>query len=156
MKRIALAALPLLLVTACGGGDDDAGTSKADYLARAEALCKRANADVDALAFPTTPAGFPVYIGKIVTLAEGVRDQLKALEAPEDDRAELKSKVFDPLDAQIPEGRAYQKAVADAVAANDQKKLGQLIGNPPTQTKADLGWMRSYGFKECVEVLETD
>jgi hypothetical protein len=91
-----------------------------------------------------------------VTLAEGVRDQLKAIEAPEADRADLKTKVLDPLDKQIPEGRAFQREFADAVAENDQAKIGQLIANPPTHSKADLEWMKSYGFKECVDVLETD
>jgi hypothetical protein len=65
MKPIALAVLPLLLVTACGGGDDKAvGVSKAEFLTQSEALCKKANADFEALTLPTTPAGFPDYIGK--------------------------------------------------------------------------------------------
>jgi hypothetical protein len=158
VKR-ALAVVPLLLLAACGGGGDDgggAGLSKADYISKAEAVCKKANADIRAAAFPTTSKAFPEYVGKLVTVAETARDALRQLEPPKADEEDLKDKVLDPLDEQIEQGREYQKDVADAVAANDTKKLGQLVADPPTSTKVDIGWMRSYGFKECVEVAETD
>jgi hypothetical protein len=157
VKR-ALAVVPVLLLAACGGGGDDGGggLSKADYISKAEAVCKKANADIKAAPFPTSSGAFPEYVGKLVAVAETARDALKELDPPSADEDDLKSKVLDPLDEQIEQGRKFQKDVADAVAAKDTKKLGQLIADPPTSTKADLGWMRSYGFKECVEVAETD
>ena len=158
MKRVLAAVALLVPLAACGGGDDDGGDglSKAEYVSQSEAICTKANADFKAIPFPTTPAAFPEYVGKLVTLAEGVHHKLMDLEAPEADEADLKTKVLDPIEAQIEEGRDYQKELADAVAKNDQAKIGQLVADPPTRTKADTAWMSSYGFKECVKVAETD
>ena len=155
MKRALLPVVPLALLAACGGGDDG-GLSKAEYLSKAEAICAKANADVKAIPLPTTPSAIPTYVTKLVTLAESVRDQMKALDAPDADEADLDKKVLDPIDAQIREGRAYQEQLAQAFASNDSAKVQQLVANPPTQTQADLTWMKSYGFKECVTVAETD
>lgn len=155
MKRLALV-LPLVLaVTACGGSGSSV-LSKADYLSKAEALCKKANADIEALPFPTGVAGFSDFAAKIVTIAEDTTTALKALDAPKDDKADLQAKVLTPLDAQVQAGRDYAAKIKKAVDANDQKALGELVADPPTEGKADLAWMRSYGFKECVDTAETD
>jgi len=157
MTRTLLALLPLAVLAACGGGDADGvggGLSKAEYVSQSEAICKKANADVKAIPFP--PTDFAAYVGQLVTLAEGVRDQITALDAPDADQADITSKVLDPIDAQIREGRAYQQQLADAVASKDTAKLQRLVADPPIQTKADIDWMESYGFKECVEVADTD
>jgi hypothetical protein len=45
--------------------------------------------------------------------------------------------------------------VKEAVAKKDDTALGRLITNPPTGSKADLDWMRSYGFKQCVDAADT-
>lgn len=151
MKRLALV-LPIVLLASCGGGG---GLSKADYIAKAEALCAKANADVKKLTFPTAQEGIGPYVGQIIVVAQAATDGLKALEPPKADKAALKTKVIDPLEAQIREGKAYQRDVAAAVTANDSATLGKLIQQPPTTTEADLEWMKTYGFKACVEAAKT-
>jgi hypothetical protein len=158
MKRLALV-LPLLLaVTACGGSDptSSSGLSKADYLAKAEALCTKANADIKALPFPSGVAGFSDFAAKIVTIADDATSALKALDPPAADKADLDAKVLTPLSQQVEAGRAYAAKIKTAVDANDQKALGALVADPPTEGKADLAWMRTYGFKACVDTAETD
>lgn len=152
MKRLALV-LPLALVTACGGGGTDhvaSGLSKAAYISQAEAICKKANSDAKAQTFPTTSAALPAYIGSVLGIAETAEKALAALEPPAADKAELQSKVFDPLEARFVDGKAYLVKVKAAVAKNDQTELGKLFANPPTGSKADTEWMTSYGFKECL------
>jgi hypothetical protein len=155
MKR-ALALSCLLLLSACGGGDDDAGSglSKAEYLTKAEAICKQAAVEVKAEPFPSTPKAFPGYAAKLIEVAERVRAEVAALDPPEADEKDLSTKVLEPLDKKLQEGRVYQKALQTAVDKNDTKRLGELVGGPATKTKPDLAWMRSYGFKECVEVAD--
>ncbi|HUR51832.1 MAG TPA: hypothetical protein VMZ11_06900 [Mycobacteriales bacterium] len=146
--------LPVLLLAACGGGGS--GLAKSDYVAKAEAVCKDANTQANALSPPSTPAGFQDLVEKTVRIFETATDKLEALDPPKDDKAELQKKVIEPLDKQVVEAKKFLADVKAAVKKNDQKELGRLLQNPPTQAKADLDWMRSYGFKECVEAAKTD
>jgi hypothetical protein len=157
MKRIALAVPVLLLAAACGGGSDDKdkSSSKAEYVSKAEAICKKANADQAALAFPTTAAAFPGYVKSIVDLAEKATEDIEALEPPAADKADLEAKVLKPLNTALEAGKKYQADVAAAAAKNDQTKLGQLVASPPTGSTADIAWMKAYGFVECVKAAES-
>lgn len=156
MKRLALV-LPLVLLAACGGSKDHtaSGQSKASYVSKAEAVCAKANADVKAEAFPTSPQGLPAYVQKLLDIADAATTQIKALEPPAADGGDLQAKVLTPLAGQVAEGRVYLAKIKKAVAANDQKTLGALIASPPSGSKADLDWMRSYGFKACVDAADT-
>ena len=158
MKRIVLVLPLLLLATACGGSGKDqtsSGASKAEYVSKAEAICKKANDDQAALTLPTSAAAFPTYVGDVIALAEKATADIDALAPPAADRADLESKVVTPLKGQIAQAKSYLTKIKAAVAANDQKALGALVASPPTGSKADLAWMRSYGFKECVDAADT-
>ncbi len=153
-----LVALPLALIAACGGSDSEqlaSGLTKAEFVTKAEAICSKANADVKAAAFPTSPAGLPVYVQTLVDIADKATKAVSALVPPAADKADLQTKVLTPLAGQVAEGRVYLEKIKTAVAANDQAKLGELIASPPAGSKADLDWMRSYGFVSCVESADT-
>lgn len=152
MNRLALV-LPLVLVVACGGSS---GPSKADYIARAEAICKKANADVKALPFPTSTAAISDYAAKIVAVADETTTALGKLDQPAADKDDLEKKVLAPLRTQVSEGKEFAAKIKAAVDANDQKTLQQLVAKPPVGTEADLDWMRTYGFTQCVDTAKTD
>ncbi|MDP9182717.1 MAG: hypothetical protein M3P04_08090 [Actinomycetota bacterium] len=158
MKRL-LVILPLvLLAPACSGSDKDrvsSGLSKADYLTKAEAICTRINTDLHALTFPSTPEAVKAFALDTLHIAEVGTKDIKQLEPPAADQAEIKVKLLDPLDGKIAEGKVYVDKIKAAVDSNDQQTLGALIANPPTGSKADLAWMRSYGFKACVKAADT-
>lgn len=157
MKRL-VALLPLALLVACSGSDKDliaAGLTKAEYVAKAEAICTKANADVKAQTLPTSPQALPAYVEKLLAIADRATRDVTALEPPEADKADLQAKVLTPLQGQITEGRAYLAKIKVAVSTNDQAELGRLIASPPASSKADLEWMRGYGFKACVESADT-
>jgi hypothetical protein len=158
MKRLAVLLPVLLLATACNGSDDDQvaqGLSKAAYLSQAEAICATANTDIKALQRPTSIAAVPGFVEKTLQIAEVATGKIKGLEPPAADKAQIKAKVLDPLDGQVTAGRALLEQVRTAVKNNDTAAIGRLIQNPPTGSKADLAWMRSYGFKACVEAADT-
>ena len=154
MKRVAIV-LPFVLVAACGGGSSS-GSSKSDYVAKAEAICKDTNAKTKAFTLPSDPAGFQKLVEKSIALAESTLDALKKLDPPSGDKHDIQNKVITPLEDQLAQGKAYLKEVRTAVAKKDQNAIGRLLQNPPRQHKADLDFMKSYGFKECVDTAKTD
>jgi hypothetical protein len=153
MRRLSLLVLPVLLLAACGGGSS---LSKSEYVAQAEAICKDTNKQIDALSTPTDPASFQKLIEDSIKIADSATSRIKALDPPSDDKADLQKKVIEPLESQVKEARSYLAKVKEAVAKKDQPALGKLLTNPPTGNEADLDWMRSYGFKECVDAAKTD
>lgn len=153
MKR---ALVLLLAVTACGGGSTPAsGPTKADFLRDAEKICADANAKQKALTTPTSLPALSPYVSKVVAIAGEATTALSALTPPAKDKAELQQKVFGPLQSQLKDGRVYADKVAAASKAGDVKALGNLLTNAPTATRADLRYMKAYGFTECIEAADT-
>jgi hypothetical protein len=160
MNRLVLA-LPLVLVltAACGddGGDKgSSGVSRSEYLAKVEPICKEANAKVEALPAPSTPGDLVTTAEQVVAIAEKATTDFKAVEPPAADRADIQAKVVVPLEKQIVEAKSFAAKAKAAIAANDQAALGALVQTPPVSTQADLAWMRTFGFKDCVEAAQTD
>jgi hypothetical protein len=155
MKR---ALVLLLLVAACGGSSGGAGSNpKATYLSKAEAICANANTEI-AAAKKNTPAGItqvPAYVHKLLDLAKQTLDDLSALTPPAGDTAAVKAKLLDPLGQQFTDAQTFAAKVDAAAAKKDSATLTQLVFNPPTKTRVDIAWMKSYGFKACVTAADT-
>jgi hypothetical protein len=150
-------ALVLLLLVAACGGSDNGSDPKADYLTKAEAVCAQAN---DALAVakkaqPTAIDAVPPYVHKLVEIARTNVDDLAALTPPSAAAKDVETKVIAPLRAQLADGDAYAAKVDAAAAKKDTVALTQLIFNPPTKTRVDVAWMKSYGFSACVKAADT-
>lgn len=161
--RATVALLPLLLIAACSGGGGSSGASapspkvdaKASYLAAAEAVCARGVAAQKKLVSPTSVSAFGTYVQDLVKVAETTTDALAALTPPAADRSALQDKVLGPLKQQLSTAKAFSADVQAATRAGDQAALGRLALSPPTQPKADLAFMRSYGFSSCVDAADT-
>ncbi len=152
MRRALLVLPALLLVPACSGGDAEA---KAAYLERAEAVCAKANAAQTALTTPSAADAIPTYVRSVVTVAGDASADLDALEAPEGDRAEIEEKFLAPLREQVALGRTYADEVEATSKKGDTAGVLRLLGSAPLQTKADLEFLKSYGFKACVDAADT-
>ncbi len=155
MKR---ALVLVLLVAACGGSSGGkAANPKADYVKQAEVICAKANTEI-AAAKKNTPAGIaevPPYVHKLLDLAKQTLDELSSLSPPIGDAAEVKAKLLDPLGQQFADGQAFAAKVDAAAAKHDSATLTQLVFNPPTKTRVDIAWMKTYGFKACVTAADT-
>lgn len=148
MRSRLLLPVIVLLLTACGGGGEDA---KADYVEQATAVCTDAKAKLDAEKRPAAVDGFAPFVQRVVEIAEEAEGKLLAIEPPEDDKAELEQKLLDPLSAQVEEGRQYAAKVE--AAGTDQTKLLPLLGQIPGTGDIDLAYVEQYGLKACTELI---
>lgn len=146
--------LALLVVAGCSSSDADAA-AKADFIKKAEVICAKANTDRAALKTPLAPAQIPPFVAQIVAIADEATTKLLALSVPDTDKQEVESKLLNPLKEQVATGKTYSTQVAAASRTKNQAALMKLLGDPPTETKADLRWMKSYGFKGCIEAADT-
>lgn len=157
MKHVAVVLPLLVLATACGGSSApkaDVEARKA-YIAAAEVICAKANADKKLLKTPAATSELSPYVSGLVAIADEAGKGINALTPPAADKAELTSKVLDPFASKLAEGHTYADKVAAASKANDEAALTQLTLNSPKGVSASsLSWMKDYGFKECVAVLE--
>ncbi len=158
--RRALLVVPVVLGLAAGCGGSSAGvaaaTDKDRYLAKAEAICTSANTELAAVkkTQPSSTDLLPAFVTSIVDVGRTTVDQLAALTPPAADAAQIEAKVIAPLKAQVVLGDAYAAKVAKAVKDKDPALLG-LLTAPPKETKADLAFMRTYGFTACVTAADT-
>ena len=153
--------LSLLLVTlavagsvlvACGDDDDDGGEalSKSEYIARADRICARANADFERLfetGFPTTQAALGDFFDRAAPIRRKQMEDLKALAAPEADKARL-DKLLASGDRLVAD---FQKAMTDERFA--AKVFNEEGG---ANTAAFEKQARGYGFKQCGAEEEDD
>jgi hypothetical protein len=145
-----------MALTACSGGAAaDNGAKRADYLVKAEAVCAQANAAQKRLTTPMAALSFSPYIDAVVKIAAESTTALLALTPPAKDRTDLDKHVFTPLQRQLKTAQAFADKVRTATRAHDQIALVKLLNDPPNKPAADLAWMRSYGFKECVDAADT-
>ena len=147
MRSRLLLPAAVLVLAACGGGDD----AKADYVEQASAVCTDAKAQLDAEERPAAVEGFAPYVQRVVQIAEQAEERLLAIEPPEDDRAELEQKLLDPLSAQVEEGRQYEEKVK--AAGIDTAKLRPLLGQIPGTGDIDLAFVEEYGLGACTELI---
>lgn len=146
--------LPLVVVVAGCGGSTGSG-AKTTYLVKAEAICAKAIAERDAIAAPAKAADFQPYVHSLVDIASRTATMVGALTPPKADAAALQAKVLGPLQEQLRDGQAYAKKVDAATTSHNSLALLTLAGNPPKTTRADLAYMRGYGFKACAKAADT-
>jgi hypothetical protein len=146
MRRVLLLTSALLLA-ACGGGED----AKAAYVSDASAVCDEAAAESKALKRPAAPADFAPYADGLVRIAKQAQADLAELTPPEEDEADLRSKVLEPFADVVLEGEAFAKKVRAAGA--DQAKLLPLLGQVPDAGEVDLEYLRDYGLDSCADVI---
>ncbi len=156
MRRLSLVLPAVALALAgCTGGEDGASLEerRAAYLEQAEQVCQQANEAVEAEPQPTEVSAVPAYVDRLLKLARTTVADVRALEPPEEDRDEIRSKVLDPLEADIETGEAYAAQVRTAAEANDGATLTRLIQEVP-KTTADVEFMREYGFVQCADLAD--
>ena len=133
-----IAALPAV---GCGGSDEDAPT-KADFIAKADAICKKAHdkfeKDFNA-AFAGNPQPSQAQLNEFAlsTLVPGVQgeiDDISALEPPSGDEAEVNA-IIAAVQGGVNKIKADPGVLSPKVKFDPQQKGHQLA--------------KEYGMKEC-------
>ena len=157
MTPVKHALLLALVAAAACSGSSSGGLAKArtDYVVKAEAVCDKANREQKALTTPTSVKELSPYVDAVVRIADESTTALMEISPPAHDRADLDKHVFTPLHDQLVTARSYADKVRAAAKKNDAIELAKLLSDPPNKTRADLAWMRTYGFRACVEAADT-
>lgn len=135
---IPLTASVLALLAGCGGGS----LTKAELISQADAICAETEKKIDALGTPETPADLKEFAGKAATAAKEQVDKLKALEPPDEVKADW-DKALGLLDQQV--GLADQLAES----ADDQAKLQEIISKGDELNTESDRLAENIGLKEC-------
>lgn len=148
MRKLAVvlvvAALPLGLV-ACGG-DDDEGPSKEEFVKEANAVCTKANAEVeqvsaDAFEDPEDPqpAEAQAYLAELVPILRQQQLDLEKIEKPKDDEEEIEA-ILTAADTGI-------TALAEGAKKEDEA-LAVVIAGDETFAEANK-LATDYGLDDC-------
>ena len=149
-----------LLLAACGG-DDDAGSTdgsptREEYIARADAFCKQANAKAKGLNERIREAARAASPGRdqlraiAPILEEGyglqrrARDEFKEIPYPPADRA-----IVEKLHAAFDEQTALVGRLLDASKAGDVARARALTEEQNRLKLQTRGMAQGYGFEEC-------
>jgi hypothetical protein len=153
----------LLLVAAaaalagCGGSSDDGDAggdeerlTKAEWIAKADALCKQSFAEADAVPEPKSQEQFDDYLAEVLAITRRFDPQFAALEAPEGDEETVQNLVR--LNEQ---GTRLFADLLEAVRAQDSAKIERIIKQGTAKSAEFAAAARAYGSKECAKAGDT-
>ena len=143
--------VPLLALAACKGGTTASGTSpsatisRADYQARANAICSGMNARGNSLQDPgTDQAKLKQVVDQAIPITSDGLAQLRRLPMPKGDEATIQG-FYAKLDKLI----ADLKDESAALQANDLPKASQIATNFKTDSTAANDAANAYGLTVC-------
>jgi hypothetical protein len=119
MRKLAVVlVIPALLAGGCGGGGGHGRLGRADFVAKADAICRDLVAEQKALEVPAGIAGIPAYIDRALPLLDGAVERVRALRPP----ADLEQGVADWL-AAVGESRAALTGMRAAAERGDRAQV---------------------------------
>ena len=145
MRRVLVFAVLALatILAGCGGGGGDDRLSKEEFIAEADAICKQANEQIDALGEPTLE-NIDEYLADAEAISREQLGQLRALKPPAADEATLNG-AYDLIEQQI----ALAADGVEALKSGDQAAFEQVNAQITTiEAEADQ-IARDYGLQEC-------
>jgi hypothetical protein len=145
VRRSLVLAVCALALAGCGGSGGER-LSRAEFVAQADAICRKYEARLDALGQPTNVAGLRSFADKALPIARAGRDELDDLQPPE----EL-DETYDAWLEQGDEAIDIVERLRDAAQEGDQAEIGR-IALDAQRTDAESNRLgRELGFKQCGE-----
>lgn len=150
MNRVAARLLAAVALTTAGGiagcgGGDDAGISRAEYIARADEVCATLREQVNALPFASDdPNQVALAFREGARLGDEQVRQLREIEPPREDEDDIDA-ILDLADRLNGVGRQ----AADALAAGNDVRFRELITESRNITRRQRELALQYGFRAC-------
>lgn len=169
MSRMPLAAVVLALaLAACGGGDGDtdaqpspsassvsptpSAMSKTEYVAAANAVCKRVLTEANAVTEPKNGAEFASATEQLLKLVDDGQRDLRALTPPAEDATEVE-KFLSENEQQAEVLRTALPKIKAAAEGGDEATAQAEFATAFTQFNEIAGkseaWAKAYGLTEC-------
>lgn len=139
------AIVTVLVLSSCGGGGNKRLT-KAEFAAKANALCASFNKADKAAGSPTSLAEAVAYFEKLTPLYEKRVSDLDALKPPADEQA-----TVDKIVALEKDEAAVAKQLLAALKANDQAKANELVASGNANSKKAKVLYKELGLTECAK-----
>lgn len=132
----------------CGGSGDDGEErlTKAEWIAKADALCKQSFAAAEVVPQPGSPEQFDEYLAKVLAISRRFDPKFAALEAPEGDE-----EIVQNLIRLNEEGTLLLTNLLEAVRAQNVAKVERIVEQGTTNAKEFAAAARAYGSKECAK-----
>jgi hypothetical protein len=134
------------------------GLSKADFVSKANALCRKTVGKIDALPTPSGPTDYAAIVTSLeATLALFPQwlGEAKALVAQSSDEDELTSKWLALDESDFNAQKAlFTRVLAAAKAKNatETAKLAGQLGQAPSHSDGIAKYLTSYGLTDCAKL----
>ena len=133
---VTIAALSVAGFAGCGGDDGDEGLSTEEFIAKADAICQKADKKQAAPQGKDGRGAYgesfsnPVFLSTFNAATKDALKQLRALDAPESERKALGELL---------------SAVEGSIAAIDRQIAALRAKDTSKQSDANRDWIRRYG-----------
>jgi hypothetical protein len=132
-------AVGITLIAGCGGG----GSSSDNFVADADGICKKADAQQKAVAQPTKTSQVGPYLDKVEPILTDGISQLSGLTPPSDQKD-----TYDKWVANLKQQETQFKA-AQATAKSDPSKAVTMLQGQKTLSDQGNALAKQLGLKEC-------
>ena len=146
MRQAVLALLVVLLLAACGGGGSSSRLSKAEFDAKANAICDKYQKKINAVPQPSGAKDIVSYIDKVLPILKEGTGKLDDLEPPKD------------LEATVNEWRSIQHQEVDearklraAAAKGDLPEVTKVAQDASAIDKRGNDLAKQIGAPTCAQ-----
>jgi hypothetical protein len=140
LRRLVAIAPLVVLVAGCGGG----GLSRAEYAARADAICAKYKRKLDALPKPASPADVATFAASALPLVRAEARELRTLRPPKEER-DLAARWQRSNDEVV---RAVD-GLREAAASEDANRITAALATAQTVGGRSTTLSRALGMKAC-------
>lgn len=141
-RIVAFVSIPALMLVGCG----DEGPTKQEFIARADRICADAKQDLAKLGRPKDIGDLERLSAEARRINARVLKELRALEAPEEDRAQIRRMI-----ERLEHATETIPSLTEAARAGDEAALARAARRIRVATEDASRIARDYGFKECAE-----
>jgi polyhydroxyalkanoate synthesis regulator phasin len=130
--------------TSLAACSDDAGTSKEDFVAAADDVCREADEKIAEIGQPRVEEGILEYVEQAQEVSADLAADLRELEPPAEDAADVEQMIDD-----LERATDLLEPLAQATVDRDANAVQELQEEVQQTTDDISAFADSYGFEVC-------